>query len=64
MTVNIIWLLFKECNKGNFGTGCLHSCHCSDNNRCDQVTGKCQTPGCQAGWTGEACEDGESSLKG
>ncbi|XP_060573942.1 multiple epidermal growth factor-like domains protein 6, partial [Ruditapes philippinarum] len=50
-------LFGKECEIGYFGSGCLHSCHCSDNNKCDQVTGKCQTSGCLAGWTGEACED-------
>ncbi|XP_060589952.1 uncharacterized protein LOC132745148 [Ruditapes philippinarum] len=54
----------KVCKVGNFGSKCLHSCHCSDNSTCDQVTGKCQTPGCLAGWTGDACEDGELSLNG
>ncbi|XP_060586988.1 protein draper-like isoform X2 [Ruditapes philippinarum] len=47
----------KECKVGYFGSGCLHSCHCSDNNRCDQVTGTCRTPGCLAGWKGEACPE-------
>ncbi|XP_060589951.1 multiple epidermal growth factor-like domains protein 11 [Ruditapes philippinarum] len=47
----------KECKVGYFGSGCLHGCHCSDNNTCNQVTGKCQTHGCLVGWKGEACTD-------
>ncbi|XP_060573957.1 protein draper-like isoform X1 [Ruditapes philippinarum] len=47
----------KECKAGYFGSGCLHGCHCSDNKKCDQVTGECQTPGCLVGWKGGACTD-------
>jgi hypothetical protein len=55
---------YEECKVGFFGSGCLHSCHCLDDNRCDQVRGKCQTPGCLAGWTGKACAEGKLYLKG
>ncbi|XP_060580614.1 protein draper-like [Ruditapes philippinarum] len=57
MTLCELKLYKKECDIGNFGTGCTHKCHCKDKRACNQVTGKCQTPGCLAGWQGEACEN-------
>ncbi|XP_060580612.1 multiple epidermal growth factor-like domains protein 11 [Ruditapes philippinarum] len=56
MTLCELKLYEKECEIGNFGTGCTHKCHCKNKRACNQVTGKCQTPGCLAGWQGEACE--------
>lgn len=47
---------FSACGVGRFGTGCNHTCYCSDNNSCDAITGTCQKHGCFPGWRGESCD--------
>ncbi|XP_052271886.1 protein draper-like [Dreissena polymorpha] len=55
MAICEIKLYKAECQDGNFGDMCALECHCFDGKPCDTVTGQCNSPGCFAGWQGEAC---------
>ena len=50
-------LLFVACSPGWYGANCLQRCVCHGQATCDRVTGECL---CPQGWTGIACELGES----
>ncbi|XP_021356724.1 receptor-type tyrosine-protein phosphatase mu-like [Mizuhopecten yessoensis] len=44
-----------ECSSGHFGSNCSEMCHCQQE-ECNHVTGSCHHVGCQAGWSGQACD--------
>lgn len=48
---------FAACPCGWYGANCLQRCLCHGQATCDPVSGQCQ---CPQGWTGTACELGES----
>ncbi|XP_060604514.1 multiple epidermal growth factor-like domains protein 10, partial [Ruditapes philippinarum] len=50
-----LFTVVPKCDVGRFGKACSHKCHCADKNTCNVWTGKCKTPGCLLGWTGQAC---------
>ena len=53
-----------ECGPGKYGGGCGQTCsvHCSGTgDPCDHITGHC-TNGCDAGYTGDKCDQGENIL--
>ena len=50
--------IFVGCVDSMYGEGCDLPCGmCADSGSCDQVTGVCNT-GCQAGFQGEMCTEG------
>ena len=51
--INIVSLNLIECPENSFGKDCSGKCSCSDNGRCDPVSGQCH---CDLGWMGETCE--------
>ncbi|GIY13576.1 multiple epidermal growth factor-like domains protein 10 [Caerostris extrusa] len=42
------------CAAGTYGPSCERFCHCSGNEHCHIITGKCPT-GCEDGWGGPSC---------
>ena len=45
------------CNDGYFGMNCMHQCYCRYG-YCIKATGICPTQGCQRGWKGDTCSEG------
>ncbi|XP_052793366.1 uncharacterized protein LOC128227154 isoform X2 [Mya arenaria] len=43
------------CELGKYGEGCIHDCHCANEEICDGVTGECASQNCKRGWTGFSC---------
>lgn len=59
----LCYLHIKDCKEGWYGDNCTKQClgHCIDGVACNHVTGQCDT-GCDAGWTGTMCENGNFAL--
>lgn len=52
------WFVFlPECPAGFYGADCRQRCLCQNGATCNQTSGTCT---CASGWTGTACERGES----
>lgn len=58
--IDVMSFSFSECLSGNFGTDCRYTCtgHCKHGTFCHHIDGWCPS-GCQDGWQGPYCEDGE-----
>ena len=56
--MNTCLLYHLACNEGYFSTNCSHQCHCRYGT-CNKATGVCTTKGCQRGWKGDTCSEGE-----
>ena len=48
-------MLYIACDAVHFGKGCNGTCHCKKNVACQNDNGLCPDGGCEAGWTGTAC---------
>eukprot|EP00057_Strongylocentrotus_purpuratus_P008299 XP_011662773.1 PREDICTED: tyrosine-protein kinase receptor Tie-2-like [Strongylocentrotus purpuratus] len=54
-----------DCDAGQYGAGCLQSCHCASGH-CDRFTGQClgSPSGCSRGWSGVNCQVPDVCPKG
>ena len=51
-------MFITECDEGFYGTYCNQTCGNCFQTTCDKTTGRCPD-GCDAGWNGNLCIDGE-----
>lgn len=61
MIINNRLLHFAACSRSFYGKNCMEQCskNCNETTSCDRVTGGCEG-GCEPGWTGITCNDGEN----
>ena len=52
---------YLACNNGYVGMNCTDQCHCRYG-ACIKSTGICPTTGCQRGWKGDTCSEGELQM--
>lgn len=58
----IVWYYSIECDYGQFGTNCSHTCgHCHKGKSCDKETGACPK-GCDSGYKGIYCNKSKISV--
>lgn len=52
-----------DCIDGTFGQQCENRCYCANNVPCDKNTGECPSGGCQPGYVGSQCAQGNKPVQ-